>query len=301
MDELQAIFSPAEPLLGIAFRAAIIYVAILIGLPALRIRGPFLAVATFAFALAGSSFFLNPEFAAFSWYLPRPFERIDRPVLFGKFDLESEWVFYFVALIFLGVVIASVRSLRRSRTGRVLVAARENERAAQAFGVNLMRVRLTGFALSGLLAALAGGLFTFHQHGMLLSPLRPAESITLFSVVVFGGLGSVAGVIVGVAWFQALNYFVGSDQLRLLTTGFGLLLVLLVFPGGLGQIIYGIRDGYLRRVARRRGLVVPSLVADVRVEGEDRPPDEQVLAEAAEAAAGESSDGADRTLAGVER
>jgi len=274
------------------------FIAILIGIPALRIRGPFLAVATFALALAASSFFLNPEFSAFSWYIPDQFERIHRPMLFGKFNLESEWVFYYVALVFLGIVLASVRSLRRSRTGRVLVAARENERAAQAFGVNLTRARLTGFALSGFFAALAGGLFLFHQHAMLSSPLRPTESITLFTIVVFGGLGSLAGVVVGVAWFQALNYFVSATELRLLTTGFGLLLVLLAFPGGLGQLMYGIRDNYLRRVARRRGLVVPSLLADVRVDGEaGRPPDEQVLSDAAESAAVDD----ERPLVGVER
>ena len=239
-------------------------VSIVIGLPALRIRGPFLAVATFAFALAGSSFFLNDEFTAFEWYLPDPFARILRPTLFGKFDLESEYAFYYVSLGFLAVVLASVRSLRRSRTGRVLVAARENERAAQSFGVNLTRARLTGFALSGFFAALAGGLFLFHQHDMLASPLQPAESIALFSIVVFGGLGSVAGVVLGVAWFQVLNYFVGTPEFRYLTTGFGLLLVLLVFPGGLGQVIYSTRDRILRAVARRRGIVVPSLLADVR-------------------------------------
>jgi len=241
-------------------------VSIVIGLPALRIRGPFLAVATFAFALAGSSFFLNQEFSAFEWYLPDPFERILRPTLFGKFDLESEYTFYYVALAFLAFVLVSVRSLRRSRTGRVLVAARENERAAQAFGVNLMRARLTGFALSGFFAALAGGLFLFHQHDMLESPLQPAESIALFSIVVFGGLGSVAGVVLGVAWFQVLNYFVGTPEFRYLTTGFGLLLVLLIFPGGLGQVIYGIRDRLLRAIARHRGIVVPSLLADVRTD-----------------------------------
>ena len=243
-----------------------VVVSVLIGLPALRIRGPFLAVATFALALAGSSFFLNGEFGAFDWYVPDASERIVRPTLFGKFDLESEWTFYYLTLIVLAGVLLSIRSLRSSRTGRALVAARDNERAAQGYGVNLVRARLTGFALSGFYAALAGGLFAYHQHDMLGSPLQPSESITLFSIVVFGGLGSVSGVLLGVTWFQFLTHFVGSPEVRLLTTGFGLLLVLLFFPGGLGQIVYGARDAILRRVARRRNIVVPSLLADVRVD-----------------------------------
>ncbi len=257
-----------------------VVVAVLIGLPALRIRGPFLAVATFALALAGSSFFLNGEFAAFDWYVPDPAERILRPTLFGKFDLESEWTYYYVSLAILAVVLISIRSLRASRTGRVLVAARDNERAAQGYGVNLIRARLTGFALSGFYAALAGGLFAYHQHAMLGSPLQPAESITLFSIVVFGGLGSTTGVLIGVAWFQFLTYFVGSPEVRLLTTGFGLLLVLLFFPGGLGQVVYGTRDKILRRVAVKRGIVVPSLLADVRVDDDlPDPPDDPSSAE----------------------
>lgn len=248
-----------------------VVVSVLIGLPALRIRGPFLAVATFALALAGSSFFLNGEFAAFDWYVPDAAQRILRPTLFGKFDLESEWTFYYLTLIILGAVLLSIRSLRRSRTGRVLVAARDNERAAQGYGVNLVRARLTGFALAGFYSALAGGLFAYHQHAMLGSQLQPAESITLFSIVVFGGLGSISGVLLGVAWFQFLTHFVGSPEIRLLTTGFGLLIVLLFFPGGLGQVVYGARDAILRRVARRRGIVVPSLVADVRVDAPTTP------------------------------
>ena len=245
------------------------FVSIVIGLPALRIRGPFLAVATFAFALASSSFFLNQEFSFFAWYVPDPFTRIVRPNLFNKFDLESEMTYYYVVLAFLGLVVLSVRSLRRSRTGRVLVAARENERAAQSFGVNLIRARLTGFALSGFFAAVAGGLFALHQHNMLGTQLQPSESIALFSIVVFGGLGSMTGVLLGVAWFSVLTYAVVSPTLRLLTTGVGLLLILLLLPGGLGQLVYGLRDNLLRRVARRRGIVVPSLLADVRADDLD--------------------------------
>ncbi len=248
-------------------------VAIVLGLPALRIRGPFLAVATFAFALASSSFFLNQEFSFFAWYVPDPFTRIVRPSLFGKIDLENETTYYYVALAFLGMVILSVRSLRRSRTGRVLVAARENERAAQSYGVNLIRARLTGFALSGFFAAIAGGLFALHQHNMLGTQLQPAESIALFSIVVFGGLGSMTGVLLGVGWFSVLTYAVASPTARLLTTGVGLLLILLLLPGGLGQLVYGLRDNILRRVAVRRGILVPSLLADQRVDGpSDGPP-----------------------------
>lgn len=243
-------------------------VSIVLGLPAIRIRGPFLAVATLGFALASRNFFLNPDFFD---YVPREGERVIRPILFGKFDLESEWTFYYLALAVFGLVVLSVRSLRNSRTGRALLASRENERAAQAFGVNLTRARLTAFALAGFIAALAGAALAFHQHGMFVTPLNAENSLRLFSIVVFGGLGSVPGVVLGAAFFTFFDFFVTDPTLQLVTSGAGLLLVLLFIPGGIGQVMYDIRDALLRWVAARRALVVPSLVADLRVDDQGRP------------------------------
>ncbi|MBI2168627.1 MAG: ATP-binding cassette domain-containing protein [Actinobacteria bacterium] len=242
-------------------------VSIALGIPSLRIRGPFLAVATLSFALASNSYFLNREF--FGW-VPQP-GRITRPELFGKFDLESEYTFYFFVLVLFGLVLVAVRSMRRSRAGRVILAGRENERGAQAFGVSVMRSRLVAFAAAGFIAALMGAILVFHQHTMFDSPLRPENSLRLFSIVVFGGLGSVTGVLISAAFFTFFDFFVKTAEVRLITSGAGLLLVLLAFPGGVGQIVYDTRDRLLRGVARRRGIVVPSLVADLRVDDEGNP------------------------------
>lgn len=241
--------------------------SIVIGVPAIRIRGPFLAVATLAFALATAAFFLNAEF--FPWFVPT--DRITRPLLFRRLDLESELAFYYVLLVLFVVVLRSVRSVRNSRTGRVLLAMRDNARAAQSYGVNLVRTRLTGFALSGFLAAFAGGLFMFHQHTFGPSTFRPEESINAFRMAVIGGLGSVPGVVLAAAFFAAIDFFVRVQAFKFLTSGVGLLLILIVFPGGLGGVLYDLRDAALRRIARARGIVVPSLVADVRTETEAVP------------------------------
>jgi branched-chain amino acid transport system permease protein len=265
-------------------------VAVVIGVPALRIKGLFLAVATLAFSLAAGKFFLNREFFG---YVPQ--DRIPRPTIFGKWDLESEYAFYYVCLIALGLVLISLRSLRNSRTGRVLLGVRENERAVQAFGVNLVRAKLTAFALSGFFAALMGGLLALHQHSMLGSQLAPENNFRLFSLAVVGGLGSPVGVLAAAALFTGIDYFVTLPAIKLFTTGAGLLVVLMVFPGGIGGIIYDLRDIALRRFARRRGIHVPSLVADQRVEDADGSPtedeptvEEMLLAEAAEI--GEATD-----------
>ena len=243
-------------------------VAILIGLPALRIRGPFLPVATLGFALATGSYLLNPEF--FPW-VPRASERIVRPVLFQKWDLESEHAFYYALLVMLILVISSATALRRSRIGRTLIATRDNARAAQAFGISPTKARLTAFALSGFIAAFAGAAYAYHQHTLSNTILQPAESIRLFAVVVIGGLGSIPGGLLGAAFETFLRYSPATrlPLVRFIASGIGLLAILLFLPGGLGGLLYSIRDDILRRIAKYRGIVVSSLLADARVHGDD--------------------------------
>src|SRR5262249_59844694 len=108
----------------------------------------------------------------------------------------------------------------------------------------------------------------------------PEQSVRVFSMVVIGGLGSLPGVLLGAVYVYGTEYFL-PGQWQFLATGAGLLLILMVLPGGLGAVLYDTRDWLLRHVAKRRKLVVPSLVADVRVE---EPVPEPTLEEAEEAA-----------------
>jgi hypothetical protein len=92
---------------------------------------------------------------------------------------------------------------------------------------------------------------------------------------VIGGLGSISGAVIGVFFFRWLETVRALGEYRIAVTGTGLLVVLLFLPGGLGQILFNARDRYLRWVANRHNIVVPSLVADKRVaEDEDQPEDE---------------------------
>ncbi len=264
--------------------------AIVVGYPALRRRGLTLAVSTLAFALFVSSFLLNqelfgengepPGFLPGQWL---PGFRIDRTPIFGRFDIESETRFYFLCLIVLGLLLLVVRGVRRSRTGRVLIAIRENDSAARSYGINTTRTNLACFALSGFIAAVAGVLLVHQQTGLQVGAgnlYLPEESLRVFSMVVIGGLGSLPGVLLGAAYVWGTQYFL-PGQWSFLATGAGLLLILMVLPGGLGAVLYDTRDWLLRQIAKRRGLVVPSLVADVRVE---EPVPEPLLEEAEEAA-----------------
>jgi branched-chain amino acid transport system permease protein len=246
-------------------------IALLIGLPALRIEGLFLAATTLAFAVALDSFFLNPT--NFPDWIPGS---VPRPALWGRFDLESEWVMYYVVLGFLVFTILTAMGIRKARAGRALIATRDNYRAAGAAAIPTTRAKLVAFVLSGIVAGIAGGLFMLILRGARAGTFPPDMSLEVFSWSIIGGLGSIFGALVGVFTARALHQLL-SGELRLAVNGIALLLVLSIFPGGLGQAIYSIRDRLLRRIAERRGILVPSLVADKREVEEEQHADQTEL------------------------
>ena len=234
--------------------------AVVVGFPALRRGGLTLAVSTLAFALLTSLYLLNRTI--FGDWLPS--RSIDDPTIFGNLVIDNATRMFYVALGALVLALAMVVGVRRSRTGRVLIAIRENQRAASVYGVNTTRTTLAAFAFSGFLAAMAGSLFVHQQTGFTSALFETQASLELFSMVVIGGLGSLPGALLGATYVQSADFFLPA-QWQFLATGAGLLLILLIFPGGLGAVLADLRDAALRRVAARRQLVVPSLVADVRI------------------------------------
>ena len=243
-------------------------VAMVIGLPALRIRGLYLAVATLGFTQAASSYSLN--YTHFRW-IPTQDRHLYRLPLFGRVSLDTGARYYFFCLAVLVACIFAVRGMRRSRIGRVLIALRENERGVQAFGVNVVQAKLTAFAVSGFLAAVAGVLLVHLQSALYPGGVDPASSVKAFVMVVIGGLGSMAGVFAGAIYLNCLSWFQNSvpsglrPLLQLLGSGLGLILILMLLPAGVGSVIYKARDYLLRQLAQRKGIVVPSLIADTLV------------------------------------
>ncbi len=234
-------------------------VSLVLGLPALRIKGLFLAVTTLAFAVTSATFFLQERYVP--WFIER---RIARPSLFGgRIPLETDRQMYWFALAALLLVIFGVQGLRSSRTGRALIATRDNEQAAQAVTIDTTRAKLTGFVISGGLAGLAGGVYVLHQRGLHSDAFGADVSLRLFSMVVIGGLGSLPGAVLGAIYVRGAEFFLRAGW-ALVASGAGILVLLLFLPEGLGGLVYSQRDRYLRWVARRRGILVPSLVADHR-------------------------------------
>jgi branched-chain amino acid transport system permease protein len=159
----------------------------------------------------------------------------------------------------------AVRGLRASRTGRVLIGVRDNERAIEAYSIRARNALMLAFAISGFLAGVAGALFVLDQQLLVSQTFTPDASLRIFAMVVVGGLGSISGAALGAIFVYGVQYFLPPEY-TFLATGAGLLLVLMLIPGGLGAMFGDARDGVLRWYARRKGIRVPSLVADTLVE-----------------------------------
>jgi len=257
-------------------------VSLVVGLPALRIRGLFLAVTTLAFAVALDQYVLN--FNNFPDLIPTG---VGRPLLLERFDLTQGHTMYLTCLTFLGLAILAAQGLRKARSGRVMIATRDNQRAADAAGVPTTNVKLAAFLVAGVISGVAGGLHVVIVASLNPGTYPPSDSLTVFATSVIGGLGSISGALIGVLLFRFIETltFLGRvpvfGNIRPLLTGGMLLFVLLVLPGGLGQLVYDVRDRFLRRVAERRGILVPSLVADKRDAGAEHAADEVGLLQGA--------------------
>ena len=235
--------------------------ALVIGVPALRISGPFLAVATVAFAVTSANYFLVPKY--FPWFDPSGL--VPRPNLFGRIQITTDRQMYFLCLVALALVLTAVRGLRNSHAGRAMIAGKENRLAAQSFAIDTTRTNLVAFGLSGAIAGFAGGLFVIHQQAYNFNAFNAEQGLQFFTMVVIGGLGSIPGAVLGAVYVYGVQYLLPSGW-SIFATGAGIVVLLMFLPGGLGELVFRIRDGVLRRIAVRNDLLVPSLLADARVE-----------------------------------
>ncbi|HWE67808.1 MAG TPA: ABC transporter permease [Acidimicrobiales bacterium] len=243
-------------------------VAILVGLPALRMPGLFLAVTTLGFAI----FMQEAVLATPCWTvpgihkmlctgLPNPASTlISRPDLFGL-SLHSERSFAWFSLAVLLLSIFAVRTWRDRGVARRLVAVRDNELGAGAMGIPVLRTKLLAFALSGFMAGYAGACFAFATERFSTTTFDPTVSFIIISMVVIGGLGSIPGAILGALYLEGLPAIFGSNPtIQFLTSGLGLIAFILYLPGGLGELLHKFGDAvtvglrsWQGRAARRSG------------------------------------------------
>jgi len=225
-------------------------VAVLVGLPALRVRGLYLAVSTLAFAL----WMQESVLATSCWTVPLVGKRlctglpdpastlISRPDLFG-IGLGSTRAFAWFSLGVLVLSVLTVRVWRDRGIARRLVSVRDNELTAAAMGIPVVRTKLLAFALSGFMAGYAGVCLAFASQRFSTVTFSPTYSILVVSMVVIGGLGSVPGAVLGSVYLVGLPAIFGTTStIQFITGGFGLLAFILYLPGGLAEVLHRFGD-----------------------------------------------------------
>ncbi len=202
MAKLHVPFVPA--LLAAAFIAALF--GFLLGLPALRLEGPYLAIATLGFGLAIMHIIGRWEFFGGRMGVQAPPLNLGVPWLGWNWVLETDRGKYYLILILCVLMVIGARNLVKTRVGRSFAAIRDSDIAAEVIGVNLTIYKTLAFAVSSFYAGIAGGLF-----GMVLGFFDPFTfnlilSIIFLVMVVVGGLGSILGPIIGAALITYLQY-----------------------------------------------------------------------------------------------
>ncbi len=225
-------------------------IAVVVGLPALRVRGLYLAVSTLAFGLWLMGSVLNTP----CWTvplvskelctgLPNPQSTlIARPDLLG-INLTSERAFAWFSLGVLILSLLAVRLWRDKGVARRLMAVRDNETGAGAMGIPVARTKVLAFALSGFIAGYAGVCLAFATERFSTDTFDPSYSILVVSMVVIGGLGSIDGAVLGAIYLVGLPALFGTTStIQFLTSGLGLLAFILYLPGGLADLLHRLGD-----------------------------------------------------------
>jgi len=180
---------------------------VLVGLPALRMTGVYLTIATLAFALIIQEVFSRWDRVT-GGLKGKP---VDKPIVFGV-SFASDLAFYFLCLAVLIGALWLTANLLRSPTGRAWVAIRDSEIAAQSMGVNLAVYKTMAFAYSAALMGAAGALFS-HKIGFLAPDIFSVLlSIQLLLMVVVGGLGSLHGAIFGAVFVAMLPVLISQAR-----------------------------------------------------------------------------------------
>jgi branched-chain amino acid transport system permease protein len=206
--------------------------AALVGLPVLRLRGHYFAIATLGVAEGTREVVLNLS----RW--TGGGAGISLPVLGAHATTSSpgNTAFYYLFLAAMGLAVATAFAVSRSRFGYGLRAIHDDEQGAAATGINTTRAKLAAFALSGALTALMGALFAFQQVAIYPERLFSVEiTVLMVAMAVIGGVGTVLGPVIGAVGLQLLAEYLRQRYLNLHLIVFGSLLVAVVvlMPEGL--------------------------------------------------------------------
>jgi branched-chain amino acid transport system permease protein len=229
----------------------------IVGIPSLRIKGLYLAIATLAGQLI-IEWVINHT-PAISGGAQASIQ-VPRPTLWG-YELRTQGQLYFFLLFFAVLAIVATLNLVRSRIGRAFVAIRDQDIAAEIIGINIYRYKLLSFAISSFYAGVCGVLYTYYFGIANYEQFQIGVSIDYLAMIIIGGLGSVLGAILGAVFVTMLpivirlvmeplaGLFFSSGELssivastRLVVFGALIIFFLVVEPEGLNRLWRNIRN-----------------------------------------------------------
>lgn len=229
----------------------------IVGIPSLRIKGLYLAIATLAAQLI-IEWTIN-HVPAISGGVQATIE-VPRPTLFGE-AIDSQHELYFFLMFFAVLAVVATLNLIRSRIGRAFIAIRDHDIAAELMGINIFRYKLLAFAVSSFYAGVTGVLYTYYLGIANYEQFQLVVSIDYLAMIIIGGLGSILGSIFGaifitllpiaIRWFmegfgdllfteEALRNIV--PHMRLVVFGLLIIVFLVLEPEGLNRLWQNIRN-----------------------------------------------------------
>ncbi len=208
---------------------------VIIGIPALRLRGDYLAIVTLAFGEIVRSLFQNSSDSTFGGSLGLDTPRFDKNYLF------------LIAFMLVLATLAITQNLIRSKHGRAITAIRDNEIAARATGINVTKYKLLAFILSAAFAGVAGVLYSYSNYVVQSSKFSYNYSIEILVMVVLGGMGSINGSILAATLITFLNAKLATvltgEMAVLQNLLYSLILILIVVYNN-APALKGFRDKY---------------------------------------------------------
>ncbi len=185
----------AIPLAGVVTAA----VGLIFGLPAARLKGLYLAIATLA-----AQYILNDFFNRAEWFTGGSVPAIAEPFsIFGR-ELRGDRQYFYVVLAYVIVCFLLVTNLMRTRDGRALVAVRDHYLSAEIMGINLTKYRTLSFGLAAFYAGVGGALYAHYNQVVSNEGFGIDRSIIFLAMIIIGGIGSVMGTLMGTAFMVLL-------------------------------------------------------------------------------------------------
>jgi branched-chain amino acid transport system permease protein len=205
-------------------------VGFLIGVPSLRLKGPYFAIVTFGFAEI-------LRLVALNWVSvtrgPMGLPDIPHPRL-GGFVINTELRYYYLVLVLVGLAVLVTRRLLDSTVGHAFVAIRENEELAASAGIATFRFKLLAFCIGMVFTGVAGSVYGRYVHFVDPTALSFYYTVTVVSMVIVGGQGSIGGTALGAILFTLLpEYLRVAEDARLLIFGALLMATVVFLPEGL--------------------------------------------------------------------